>query len=100
MFIFPLTIVLSLTIYLYFKVQILRTKDPLHQEYTNAKARMALGLFITAFGANQYVFYQTRLSLFIGIVFIVLGIVQITHGFRKTKFYGKQVKERLESTEA
>jgi len=97
MVIFPLTIVLSITIYLYFKVQIIRTKDPLHQEHTNAKARIALGLFITTFGANQYVFYQTKLALFIAILFIVLGIMQMVHGYRKTKFYGKQLKERVEA---
>jgi len=97
MFIFPMTIVLSVTIYLYFKVQILRTKDPLHQEHANAKSRVALGLFITVFGMNQYVFYQTKLALFIGIAFIVLGIMQMVHGYRKTKFYGKQVKERVEA---
>jgi len=97
MIIFPMTIVLSFIIYLYFKAQVFRTKDPLHQEHINAKAHIPLGLFVATFGANSYVFYQTKLALFIAIVFIILGVMQITHGYRKTKFYGKQVKERVEA---
>ena len=80
MIIFPIVIVLSVVMYIYYKVAILKTKDGLTQKYFNAKSRICLGLFILAFGINQYVFYQTKISLFIGIIFIVLGIMQSVRG--------------------
>jgi len=84
-------IIFSFIFYFYFKVRILTKKDPLYMHYTNAKARMALGVFITAFGMNQYIFYQTRLALFICIIFIVLGIMQIVYGFRLWKHYRNEI---------
>ncbi|KGX89107.1 YtpI family protein [Pontibacillus litoralis] len=94
MVLFPIAIVLSITIYLYFKVAILRKSDPLEQRYANSKARVALGIFIITFGINQYAFYQTKLALYISIIFIALGILQLVYGFKTTSFYGKQLKER------
>ncbi|WP_047981601.1 YtpI family protein [Ornithinibacillus contaminans] len=87
MIIFPIVIVLSIVMYLYYKVAILKTKDGLTQAYFNAKARICLGAFILFFGINQYIFYQTRISLFIGIIFIVLGVLQLVRGFKETKHY-------------
>lgn len=97
MVIFPITIVLSITIYIYYKVQIARMKDPLMKEHTTAKGKIALGVFLVSFAINQYLFYQTQLALFVVIVFIIFGIMQFIHGIKTTKFYGKQLKERTEA---
>ncbi|MFD2046314.1 YtpI family protein [Ornithinibacillus salinisoli] len=87
MIIFPILIVLSVVLYVYYKVAILKTKDRLTQAYFNAKSRICLGIFLLVFGINQYIFYGTRISLFIGIVFIFLGILQSLRGIRETKHY-------------
>lgn len=87
MFIFAALIIISIVLYLYYKVAILRTKDTLTQRYMNEKARIYLGVFLISFGINQYIFYQTRLVLFISIVFILLGIYQMYHGFKAAKHY-------------
>ncbi len=73
--------------YIYYKVTILRTKDELVQKHTNAKARVALGTFIVSFGINQYIAYQTKLILFISIVFLLLGALQIVYGYKEAKHY-------------
>ncbi|MYL34130.1 hypothetical protein GLW08_07705 [Pontibacillus yanchengensis] len=98
MVIFPIIIVLSATLYLYFKVSILRQNDPLYQEYTNSKARIALGTLLIAFAINQYAFYQTKIALYICLVLLVLGIMQLVYGVKTTKFYGKQINERADSS--
>ncbi len=92
MVIFPIIIVLSAVMYIYYKVAILRTKDGLTQSYFNAKSRICLGLFLFTFGINQYVFYQTKISLFIGILFILLGGMQLVRGTRETKHYRNEWK--------
>ncbi|KGP90821.1 membrane protein [Pontibacillus chungwhensis BH030062] len=95
MVIIPIIIVLSLAMYLLYKVQILRLgEDPLKQVYTNSKARIALGLFMVAISMNIYIVYQTKLALYITIVFIILGGAQLVYGYKTTRFYGKQLKER------
>ncbi|MFB4166712.1 YtpI family protein [Virgibacillus sp. JSM 102003] len=92
MIIFPIIIVLSLVFYVYYKVAIVKTGDKLTQAYLNAKSRICLGSFLFFFGINQYIFYQTQISLFIGIVFLILGGLQLNLGFRETKHYSKEWK--------
>ncbi|WP_279401778.1 YtpI family protein [Piscibacillus salipiscarius] len=36
---------------------------------------------------NQYYYYQTRLALFITILFLILGIAQIVYGYKLYKHY-------------
>lgn len=92
MIIFPIVIVLSIVLYLYYKVAILKTKDGLTQRYFNAKSKICLGLFVVAFSINQYVFYQTQISLFIGLVLIILGSLQLIRGLKETKHYRNEWK--------
>ncbi|HLR75131.1 MAG TPA: YtpI family protein [Virgibacillus sp.] len=90
MLIFALIIVISVVLYIYYKVAILKSTDRLTQEYFNAKSRLCLGSFIIAFGINQYILYQTRLTLFIGIIFIILGGLQLNVGFKEARHYRKE----------
>ncbi|MGM8215605.1 YtpI family protein [Bacillaceae bacterium W0354] len=89
--IFITVIVVSFVLYFFFKVRILNEKDPLYMHYTNAKARMALGIFIATFGMNQYAFYQTKIALFVCIVFLVLGIAQFVYGYKLWKHYRNEI---------
>ncbi|WP_368652330.1 YtpI family protein [Ornithinibacillus sp. 4-3] len=87
MFLLPIIIILSVVFYIYYKVAILKTRDRLTQLYFNAKSRICLGSFILFFGINQYRVFQTQISLFIMIVFVVLGVMQIVRGFNESKHY-------------
>lgn len=87
MFILPVLIILSIVFYIYYKVAILKDNDRVTQLYFNAMSRVCLGSFVLFFGINQYLFYQTKLSLFIGIVFVILGGMQISRGIKEAKHY-------------
>ena len=89
--IFITLIVVSFILYIYFKVRIISQKDPLTMRFTNAKARIALGIFISTFGANQYVYYQTQLALFVCLLFVILGIIKIVYGYRLYKHYRGEI---------
>ncbi|WP_102026790.1 YtpI family protein [Salirhabdus sp. Marseille-P4669] len=91
MIILPILIILTLVMYIFFKVKILSLKDPLLMHFTNAKARLALGFLIAVFGINQYLFYETTLSLIIGIVFVVIGIAQLQYGFKLYRHYRNEL---------
>lgn len=96
MLIFALIIVVSVVFYIYNKVAILRSNDRLTQEYYQAKSRISLGSFIIAFGINQYLLYETRFTLWIGIVFLLLGVMQLHVGIRDARFFRKEYR-RLNS---
>jgi len=90
MVIFPIIIVISIFLYVYYKVTILRTKDSLTQHYINAKSRICLGTFILFFGINQYLHYQTKTALFVAIPFAILGILQLNRGIKEARHYRKE----------
>lgn len=73
---------------------IARTPDPLTKEYLNSKGKVFLGGFIFFWGINQYLLYQTQLSLFIGIVLLILGVFQVRHGIKAAKHYRNEFQKR------
>lgn len=92
MFIFAAIMIIAIVLFVYYKVGILKEREKLVQVYLNAKSRVCLGAFILFFGLNQYILYQTKFSLFIGIVFIVLGFAQSLRGFKEAKHYKNEWK--------
>ncbi|SES07455.1 YtpI-like protein [Gracilibacillus ureilyticus] len=94
MVIFPIVIVVSFILYVYYKVMIIRSADPLIQEITNAKARLSLGFCISFFGVNQYLFYETQLALFIAILFFIIGGLQGYAGWKRYHHYKSEFNKR------
>ena len=80
-------IIFSLSFYLYFKTKYFRTKRPMEKQWTSAKSSIALGAFVLLFGINQYVIYQSTLSLVIGLLFIAVGGGSIWAGIRAYQYY-------------
>lgn len=99
MLIFAFGIIISIVMYIYYKVAILKTKDKLSQKYINAKSRFFLGSFLVFFGINQYIAYQTKIILFISIVFFILGAMQMVDGFKEARHYRNEYR-RLHPDEA
>ncbi|MRH42866.1 hypothetical protein GH741_09225 [Aquibacillus halophilus] len=93
MIIFPIIILISLVLYVYFKVAILRTSDPLVQLFINSKARISLGIFIAIFGINQYLYYETSIALYVTIVFLILGTIQFYSGMKRYSHYKKELNK-------
>ncbi|ENH96947.1 hypothetical protein J416_08187 [Gracilibacillus halophilus YIM-C55.5] len=94
MIILPIVIIATFILYVYYKVMINREQDPLQQELLNAKARISLGVLISAFGINQYLYYETRIALFVTIIFLFFGILQGNAGYKRYKHYRKEWKKR------
>lgn len=100
MIIFPVLILVSLVLYIYYKVMVIRSRDPLTQEYLNSKSKLFLGSFIFFFGINQYVFYQTKLSLFVGVVFVLIGVFQAHSGWKASQHYQAEYQKHRTSTQS
>lgn len=92
MFIFATLTLCSIVLYVYYKVAILRSKDSLIQNYINGKAKISLGIFLISFAINQYIAAPIKVILFISIIFILLGIIQLVDGFNRAKHFRKEWK--------
>ncbi len=90
--IFALTTIISIVLFIYYKVIILRTSDGLTQVYFNSKAKFFLGTFLVSFGVVQYLIYQLTFVLIISLIFIALGGFQAYHGFKATRHYRREGK--------
>ncbi|PWU69170.1 MULTISPECIES: YtpI family protein [Gracilibacillus] len=97
MVVFPIVIIISIVLYVYYKVMILRGSDPLIQEILNAKARISLGIFISFFGVNQYLYYQTKIALYVAIVFLIFGLLQMYTGIKRYQHYKSEQRKRKEN---
>ncbi|WP_079530514.1 YtpI family protein [Halobacillus hunanensis] len=98
MIIFPIIILISFVLYIYYKVMLVKSRDRLEQSYMNSKAKVFLGIFVFFFGINQYLYYETQLSLFIGILFLVIGGFQFRLGVKMTRHYRNEYRKHRVST--
>jgi Ca2+/Na+ antiporter len=81
-----LFIVLSFTVYIFYKIKQVRSKRPMEKKWLSSKANIALGLFVALFGINQLFIYGTALSYFVAAVFLLFGIGSAWAGFKMYKY--------------
>ncbi|WP_147803399.1 YtpI family protein [Alkalicoccus halolimnae] len=87
MIIFPILIIGSLVMFVYFKVNQARSQGPAATELYNAKSSICLGIFILAFGINSYINLQTTTAAVIALIFGVLGGANLYFGFKKHQHF-------------
>ena len=92
MIIFPILVVTSFLLYFYYKIIILRTSEEVLQHYYQAKARICLGTFVSSFAISQYIYYQSQLSIIIGLIFLFIGILQIVDAYKASRHYRNEWK--------
>jgi uncharacterized membrane protein len=85
--IFMVLIILSLSFYVYFKVKYFRVKEHMHKKWISAKSSVALGAFITSFGINQWIAIPSKVSMVVGIIFLIVGIGSIRVGIKAYRYY-------------
>jgi succinate-acetate transporter protein len=91
-------IVLAISFYLYFKVKAVRTKAPYEKQWRNTKASISLGTFLAFMGINQIIQPRSTVEVVISIVFILLGILNITLGIKAYRYYTPLVIEEGKKT--
>jgi hypothetical protein len=80
-------IVLSIALYLYYKVRFFRAKTPLEKKWLSAKSSMALGLFVALFGVNRLLISLSPVSLIVATVFLIVGGMSLRNGWKAYKHY-------------
>ncbi|CAH0346220.1 YtpI family protein [Bacillus sp. CECT 9360] len=87
MLILAILIVISLMFYIFYKVKFFRTRLPMEKKWLSAKSSISLGFFVALFGVNQLFLYQSKMTYFVAVIFLLIGGLSIYGGFRAYKFY-------------
>jgi uncharacterized protein YacL len=85
--IFVFVIVFAFSMYVFYKIKYVRSSRPIERKWLSAKSSIALGLFVAFFGVNQLFLFQTTLTYFVAIIFILIGCFSSFAGFKAYKHY-------------
>lgn len=95
-YIFITLIVIAFIVYFYFKTKQFRTNLPIRKKWYKAKAGVALGIFIIAFGINAIIIHQSLVSYIICAVFAIIGFMESYSNYKRARHEGKFVMEEYE----
>lgn len=90
-------IVISFSLYLFYKVKVFRCRRPAEKQWLSAKSRIALGAFVGLFGVNQLFLYDTTTTYIVAVLFILVGVLSIWGGIKAYKFYLPHAADEAES---
>ncbi|QPC47217.1 YtpI family protein [Mangrovibacillus cuniculi] len=83
--IFAFLIILSFFAYIMYKVRTIRATLPYTKLYWSSKASISLGLTMFLFGVNQLFVRITTVSVFISLLFILVGVFSAFYAFKRLK---------------
>ncbi|WP_174729536.1 YtpI family protein [Mesobacillus harenae] len=80
-------IVISFSLYVFYKIKYVRSNRPIEKDWISSKSRIALGMFVGLFGLNQLFLFQTTVTYIVAAVFIILGTLNVWTGFKSYQHY-------------
>lgn len=90
---FTIIIIFSAVFFIYNKIKTWRTPKSLLNRIYQTKATLALGFFLTAFGANLLFSPRSNIDLIVGAVFSLLGVLNVIFGYRAYRHYIPQLED-------
>ncbi|MDT8859405.1 YtpI family protein [Alkalihalobacillus sp. MEB130] len=84
-------IIISAVFFLYNKIRMWRSSESLLKRIYQTKSSLALGFFLTAFGANLLIFNRSMIDIVVGVLFAILGVANIIYGYRASRHYVAQL---------
>ncbi len=95
-YLFLTIIVIAFAVYFFYKTKQFRSILPIRKKWYKAKAGIALGTFLIAFGINAVIVHQSIVSYLICAIFIIVGIMQAYNNYKRMLHEGKFVHEEYE----
>ena len=93
-------IIVTAVVYLFFKTKQFRTTLPIRKKWYKAKAGVALGCFILAFGLNAGILYPDAVGFIVAALFIFIGFLLISGQLKRVRHEGKYILEEYELNKA
>lgn len=94
--VFVFFIVVSIVFYFYYKTKQFRSTLPIRKKWYTAKAGVALGIFIIAFGLNATIIYPTSVGYAVAAVFVIVGAALAYNNYKRVRHEGQYVHEEYE----
>jgi amino acid transporter len=94
--IFVFLIIISFSLFLFYKVKYVRSKRPAEKDWLSAKSSIALGLFVALFGINQLFLFQTTVTYIVAAIFIIVGGLSLYNGIGAYKYYLPYARKEAE----
>lgn len=85
--IFVFLIVISFSLFLFYKTKYFRSRRPAEKDWLSAKSSIALGSFVALFGINQLFLFHTTVTYIVSAVFIIMGGVSVFNGIGAYRYY-------------
>lgn len=95
-YLFLTIIVIAFAVYFYYKTRQFRSTLPIRKKWYKAKAGIALGFFMLAFGINAVIIHQSLVSYIICALFVIVGIMQIYNNTLRMRHEGQYIQEEYE----
>lgn len=80
-------IMLSLALYVYYKIKYVRSRMPMEKKMLNGKSSLALGSFVGLYGINQLFVHGSTTAYIVGAVFILIGGFSAWVGYRSYRHH-------------
>jgi amino acid transporter len=80
-------IVISFSMYVYYKIKYVRSSRPVEKKWLSAKSSIALGLFVALFGVNQLFLFPAVITYIVAGIFIVIGGLSAFAGIKAYRHY-------------
>ncbi len=91
---FVILIVLTFVVFLMYQVKAIRSKHPLLKKFTQAKANIAIGVFLVSFGLNRLFVHPSVLTYVVTGVFVFYGLFFAYDHIRRSQFYYQQIQQK------
>lgn len=90
-------IIVSFSMYVFYKVRSFMAKGPAEKYWINAKARMALGAFVGIFGINQLFLNPSGSAVvyIVAAIFVIVGVFSIYIGIKSYKHHLPHAAEEV-----
>ena len=90
-------IIFTLVYYFYCKTKQFRSTLPIRKKWYQAKAGVALGLFIIIFGLNAIVIYEaSTTSIIIAALFLIVGFNVSFNQYKRVRHERQDIEEEYE----
>ena len=89
-------IIISLVIFVYFKVQQARVIGPVQKGWYAAKSSISVGIFFIAFGVNSYNSLGSTVAAYVALLFVVFGLINVYFGIKNHRALSPIARKELE----
>lgn len=89
-------IIVSLVLFVYYKVQQAKSPGFMEKRWYSAKGSIAVGIFFISFGVNAYNSLGSQVAAYVAVLFVGFGLVNVIFGTRDYRRFLPLARQEVE----